>query len=96
MGTPDPPHPQPNPNDPPGPPQYPPPGTGPAQPASEATVTWHSVSRKIDKGGIRTVVDVFKSGVHSEAFEMETPKPPTERAIRSAVVGQFEISEGSS
>jgi hypothetical protein len=36
MGTPDPPHPQPNPDDPPGPPQYPPPGTGPAQPASEA------------------------------------------------------------
>ena len=52
---------------------------------SNGTLTWHSVSRKIDKGGTRTVVEVFKSGVCLEAFEMETPKPPTERAIRSAL-----------
>jgi hypothetical protein len=52
---------------------------------TNGTVTWHSVLRKIDKGGTLTVVEVFKSGVHSEAFEMETLKPPTERAIRSAL-----------
>ena len=52
---------------------------------SNGTLTWHSVSRKIDKGGTRIVVEVFKSGVCLEAFEMETPKPPTERAIRSAL-----------